>query len=436
MPCQINNNSNYDTTEIEDLIQDLFSFSQNRFGFQDSPVLNLVSDKKNTSPLGKTAHYDPNSMEITIYVDGRHPKDIMRSFSHELVHHNQNENGEFANVVGQGGSNYAQTNPHLRKMEKEAYLKGNMCFRDWEDGYKSSNPNILNERRIYKMSIKDWKNKELSSLLNERWGFSMDLNKLNESKKITHMCALEVTHKKSGKKGHPIKHTLTESGHISHYTVEFEDVIVENISVDNLNILVQEKHTHKRDDEKEHDKKKKIVSEEELENKEKADLDKDGKLSGYEKKRGKAIEKSMKGQKNKKAKKGEVPAGLKKHQEKQKKKQVMKEQEEDEFANLKGKELTEIPSFLEQMRKAINNSGILPGEATDEEMQKLLNAMIPLLSSQPYREPAIRMLQDFEVKPSIDPTPSSRKDDPDQGGSQGGATDFNESRKRRTKRKK
>jgi hypothetical protein len=127
------------------------------------------------------------------------------------------------------------------------------------------------------MSIKDWKNKELSSLLNERWGFSMDLNKLNESKKITHMCALEVTHKKSGKKGHPIKHTLTESGHISHYTVEFEDVIVENISVDNLNILVQEKHSHKRDDEKEHDKKKKVVSEEELEDKEKSDSKKEKK---------------------------------------------------------------------------------------------------------------------------------------------------------------
>ena len=46
------------------------------------------------------------------------------------------------------------------------------------------------------------------------------------------MCALEVTHKKSGKKGHPIKHTLTESGQISHYTVEFEDAIVENIAVE------------------------------------------------------------------------------------------------------------------------------------------------------------------------------------------------------------
>ena len=183
MACKINNKSDFNVSEIEDLFQDLYSFSSNRFGFKKDANLNLVSDAQNTSPLGKTAYYDPSSMEITIYVDGRHPKDIMRSFSHELVHHDQNLRGEFANIVGQDGSNYAQTNPHLRKMEKEAYLKGNMCFRDWEDGYKSSNPNILNERRIYKMSIKDWKDKELNTLLNEKWGFSMDLNKLNENKK-------------------------------------------------------------------------------------------------------------------------------------------------------------------------------------------------------------------------------------------------------------
>ena len=183
MPCKINNKSDFNISELEDLFQDLYSFSSDRLGFKKDAILNLVSDSQNTSPLGKTAYYDPSSMEITIYVDGRHPKDIMRSFSHELVHHDQNLKGEFANIVGQGGSNYAQTNPHLRKMEKEAYLKGNMCFRDWEDGYKSSNPNILNERRIYKMSIKDWKDKELNTLLNEKWGFTMNLNKLNENKK-------------------------------------------------------------------------------------------------------------------------------------------------------------------------------------------------------------------------------------------------------------
>ena len=179
MTCQINNKSNFDISEIEGLIQDLHSFSQNSLGYKNPPTLNLVSDEANTSALGKTANYNPSSLEITIYVDGRHPKDIMRSFAHELVHHNQNENGMFNNM-GASGEGYAQSNPHLRKMEKEAYLKGNMCFRDWEDGYKSSNPNILNERRIYKMSTKKWLNKELNGLLNERWGFSMNLNKLNE----------------------------------------------------------------------------------------------------------------------------------------------------------------------------------------------------------------------------------------------------------------
>jgi hypothetical protein len=182
MHCRINNNSDFDVSEIKDLLQDLFSFSQNRIGFKKPPVLNLVSDASNTSPLGKTAYYDPSSMEITIYVDGRHPKDIMRSFSHELIHHGQNENGMFKKL-NNTNVGYAQSDPHLRKMEKEAYLKGNMCFRDWEDGYKSSNPNILNERRIYKMSTKKWKNKELNTLLNERWGFGMNLGKLNESKK-------------------------------------------------------------------------------------------------------------------------------------------------------------------------------------------------------------------------------------------------------------
>ena len=50
--------------------------------------------------------------------------------------------------------------------------------------------------------------------------------------------------------------------------------------------------------------------EEELENPKKADLDKDGKLSGYEKKRGKAIEKAMK--KDKKPTKEQIEALVKK----------------------------------------------------------------------------------------------------------------------------
>ena len=120
--------------------------------------------------------------------------------------------------------------------------------------------------------------KEFSDLL-ETKGAKPDFLELDRDgdKEITHMCALHVIHESSGRGGHPIKHTLDESGNVTHYSVEFTDVIVENIPVGNLKILQQEEHTHKRDDEKPHDKKKKVVSEDELEEAAKPDfLDLDG----------------------------------------------------------------------------------------------------------------------------------------------------------------
>ena len=174
MPCKIINNSNLDISGFEDMIQSLVSFSQDRFGFQDPPTLFLSSDANNAAnPLGKTAYYDPDQKEIHVYTDDRHPKDIMRSISHELVHHNQNCQG---NLKGNyySGEGYAQKDPHMRKMEKEAYLQGNMCFRDWEDGYKQKQQ-VYNEWRTNTMSLKEWKNKELFGLLSQKWGFGKNV---------------------------------------------------------------------------------------------------------------------------------------------------------------------------------------------------------------------------------------------------------------------
>tara|TARA_Y100001973_G_C5206652_1_gene341926 strand:- start:5059 stop:5892 length:834 start_codon:yes stop_codon:yes gene_type:complete len=227
MACQINNKSNFDISEVEDLIQDLYSFSQDRFGFKKPASLELKSDPSNTSPLGKTAHYDPSTMKVVIYVDGRHPKDIMRSFAHELVHHTQNEKGMFDNPMNSTEEGYAQKDPHLRKMEEEAYLEGNMCLRDWEDGYKSSNPNILNERRIYKMSTKDWKNKELNGLLNEKWGFSMDLTKLNENQKPDY-----VDLDKDGDTEEPMKAAAEDAEEINEEELPLVDTAAEEVELD------------------------------------------------------------------------------------------------------------------------------------------------------------------------------------------------------------
>ena len=140
-------------------------------------MLIFQSDPSNYGALGKTAQYNPSSQEITIYVDGRHIKDILRSFAHELVHHHQNEQGRLS------GANVTQGEQDFDDIEGEAYHTGNLkLFRKWEDGIKENSPTIYNERRIYKMSTKKWKNKELSKLMTEKFGFKMDLSKLNEQK--------------------------------------------------------------------------------------------------------------------------------------------------------------------------------------------------------------------------------------------------------------
>jgi hypothetical protein len=117
-------------------------------------------------------------MEIHVFATGRHPKDILRSISHELVHHGQHMRGDL-DMHGYSGKGYAQKNPKLRRSEMEA--NDPMLFRDWEDSIKEKENTIYNERRIRKMSFKDWKNKELSENLNKKWGFKLDLDKLNEA---------------------------------------------------------------------------------------------------------------------------------------------------------------------------------------------------------------------------------------------------------------
>jgi hypothetical protein len=177
----IKNKCGMDLSQTEELFHDLGGFAQKRFGFKRPPTLNLISDNENASkPLGKTAYYDPQSMAVTIYTDNRHTKDILRSLAHELVHHMQNENG-MLNDSGYHGQGYAQKNKNLRQSERQAYLEGNMCFRDWEDTLKQSKPTIYNEWRIKTMSTKKWKNNELMENLSEKFGFKMDLSLLKES---------------------------------------------------------------------------------------------------------------------------------------------------------------------------------------------------------------------------------------------------------------
>ena len=139
------NKSKMNVGNLENLVQDLYEFSKDRLLFTKEPKVLFVDDEKNANDIfGKTAFYDPVNMSITVYTTGRHIKDILRSISHELVHHSQNCKGQFSSMDN-AGEGYAQKNPLLRKMEKDAYLNGNMNFRDFEDTLKTNNKQRLNE---------------------------------------------------------------------------------------------------------------------------------------------------------------------------------------------------------------------------------------------------------------------------------------------------
>ena len=162
MSCQIRNNANLDLTDLKPHIHGMYDHFHQKLGFQKPPVIVFDSDPSNQSNvLGKTAYYDPQSLEVHVYTDGRHPKDMLRSIAHELIHHQQNLEGRL-DVGGYNGPGYYLENDKMRKIEQEAMLEGNAILREYEDGLKLKEMN--------KMSLKEWKNNELNQLLLKKFG--------------------------------------------------------------------------------------------------------------------------------------------------------------------------------------------------------------------------------------------------------------------------
>ena len=70
------------------------------------PEIKIKKDPQEAGNFfGKTAYYDPNNKEVVLYTLGRHPKDVCRSFTHEMIH--------------------------------QAVLRGGSTFRSWEDSQKN-----------------------------------------------------------------------------------------------------------------------------------------------------------------------------------------------------------------------------------------------------------------------------------------------------------
>jgi len=101
------------------------------------PEVKIRRDEENAANLfGKTGYYQPDTQEIVLYVTGRHPKDVLRSFCHELIHHMQNLEGRALTFY----TTDVHADENLKEIEQEAHAKGSFLFRDWENSNKEQAP--------------------------------------------------------------------------------------------------------------------------------------------------------------------------------------------------------------------------------------------------------------------------------------------------------
>ena len=129
----LNENASY--TKDINLIEKLAQLTQHMLdkGMNIEPLPNLEfinGDNKNARDFFvKTAYYDPNTQTIVLYTEGRHPKDIARSYAHEMIHHIQYLEDRLGNIQ----TTNTQEDDNLNDIEAEANLKGTMTFRNWTD---------------------------------------------------------------------------------------------------------------------------------------------------------------------------------------------------------------------------------------------------------------------------------------------------------------
>lgn len=125
-----------DKTLNKELLEEFLNFANMELKINKPYSVYFVNDEINASEaLGKTAMYNPSTSSVYVYVTNRHPKDILRSIAHELMHHKQNCDGRLDKTDEEGSDN-------LMELEAEAQMAG-LLVRMFEDGRKKLNEDAL-----------------------------------------------------------------------------------------------------------------------------------------------------------------------------------------------------------------------------------------------------------------------------------------------------
>ena len=139
-------------SEDKKVLDDFISFVKNELNIKNHVDIEFRDDKGENQEIKTTAVYrysdkDPESdiADIKVHAGDRYLIDIMRSVAHELVHHQQNENGKLKGKISNVGGpiedeanaiagelikKYGLNNPDIYNSEDE----GNMEFTEQDEG--------------------------------------------------------------------------------------------------------------------------------------------------------------------------------------------------------------------------------------------------------------------------------------------------------------
>lgn len=141
--CHINEDAKKKDESFSKYFEEIGNFMEEN-GLKVKPFPSIKLDWSDQDGIFiRTGYYSPDEKKIVLFCKGRHPKDILRSFSHEILHHSQNLRGENLNFTT---NDDVKDNKNLEKLESEAYLKGNLYFRKWTE-HKQSEKKSLNESK-------------------------------------------------------------------------------------------------------------------------------------------------------------------------------------------------------------------------------------------------------------------------------------------------
>jgi hypothetical protein len=86
------------------VVKDFILYCKDNLGIENLPKLEFIKDRDWVISMRSFGEYDYRKRTLKVYITNRNLADILRTLSHELVHHKQNEDGRLYPNSGETGS--------------------------------------------------------------------------------------------------------------------------------------------------------------------------------------------------------------------------------------------------------------------------------------------------------------------------------------------